>query len=54
MPAFFAEALGEAESWSTANEIRERLERYDAAFAELEAKGLLGEAPDGRGGEHGE
>ena len=40
-PAFFSEALGNDESWATVNEIRERMERYDAAFAELEAKGLL-------------
>lgn len=43
VPSFFAKALGE-ESWTSANEIRERLDRYDAAFAELEARGLLGDA----------
>ena len=38
--AFFAEVLGRPAELS--GEIRERLARYDAALAELEAKGFLG------------
>ncbi|MEM1180485.1 MAG: hypothetical protein AAGM22_19225 [Acidobacteriota bacterium] len=48
---FFAEAL-RSDSWSSVNEIQQRLARYDAAFAELEAKGLIGGSEDdGRGGD---
>ena len=53
VPGFFAEAL-EREAWSSAREIRERMARYDAAFAELEAKGLLGGSDGGSAGAEAE
>ena len=48
-PTFFSEALGNDESWATVNEIRERMERYDAAFAELETPAIhVGDILDDR------